>query len=169
LKKTRGILIVFLVFLIFSAYSLTASANGTETVQVETTSCLVSAQWLSVGDVEGHVIGLQKREGEAVLVSGETGKYLNVFTLDFQRGKGGTAVGYSKFTFEDGSSILCSWKASIVVHEELFSKEGEGTIVKGTGRFEGIKGTVSFTGKQIKLASEDPRMVGSTTYELTLP
>jgi hypothetical protein len=168
MKAIKVLLGVFFVCFIFSSYSVAVLANGAETIEVETTSYLVSSEWLPVGDEDGHMIGLQKREGEAVFPNGETARYLNIFTLDFRRGKGGTAAGYSKFTFEDDSSILCSWKTDLLVSKGLFSKQGDGTLVKGTGRFEGVSGTATFSGKQLKPASEDPKMTAVTTYILMM-
>ena len=167
--KALAAVTVFVLLVSSSCFMVTASAEGAkQPLTVETTSYLLSAEWLPVGDEEGHVIGLQKRDGDVVFAGGENAKYLNIYTLDFRRGKGGSATGYSKFIFEDNSSILCSWTADIPVRNGMFSKQGQGTIVKGTGRFENIAGTVTFTGRQVKSAAEDSRMIGATTYYLTL-
>ncbi len=164
--KTLVKLAVVLALLTISA--LPAAAAEPTTFQADTTSWLGSAQWLPVGDSPGHAIGLQKREGDAVLSSGETAKYSNIFTLDFRQGKGGTAVGYSTFTFADGSTIMFSWTCDITVANAMFAKEGQGTLLKGTGRFADLQGTATFEGRQLKPQSEDPKVTATTTYRVTV-
>jgi hypothetical protein len=167
--KTTQLALLMSVFTCFIWLSspVALASESVSSFQVETTSYFVSTERLPVGDEKGHFIGLGKREGEAIFPNGETAKYLNIYTLDF-RLVGGTATGYSKFIFDDDSTIICSWTAEIPIANGLFSKQGEGTIVKGTGRFEGLKGTTVLTGKQLKPASQDPKLTATTTYTFTL-
>jgi hypothetical protein len=144
------------------------AAEPAASFQADTTSYLVSTEFLPVGDEDGHVLGLQKREGDVVMSSGETAKYLNVLNLDFRRGKGGTATGYSKLLFDDGSTIMFSWTCDITVDKGMFSKQGQGTIIKGTGRFAGLQGTAYFEGRQLKPPAQDPKMTATTTYYVTV-
>jgi len=105
-------------------------------------------------------------------LSGETAKYSTVSTFDARRGsKIGTSQGYSKFTFEDGSVILFSWTAEMTREQDgLPANHGQGIIIKGTGRFEGIVGTSAFSGKQLKPAADDPKLAtvqhATITYTL---
>lgn len=148
------------------------SAETKHSLQVEATSYVVSSQWLPVGDEAGHLIGMQQREGEAVFSNNETATYSTVSTFDSRRSTGGSAQGYSKFTFTDGSLILFSWTAEITrTKDGLPFNQGKGTIIKGTGRFEGIKGGSVFTGQQLKPAAEDPKLTAgqSATISYTLP
>lgn len=145
------------------------AATAPQTLQVEATSYSVSVQWLPVGDEAGHVIGIQQREGEAVLSCGETAQYSTVSTFDARRGsKAGTSQGYSKFTFADGSLILFSWTAEITREQDgLTANYGQGTIIKGTGRFAGIAGTSVFSGKQLKPAADEPKLTTVQTATIT--
>ena len=94
------------------------------------------------------------------------------FQFDSRRNKGGTAQGYSRFAFDDGSMILFYWTAEITPTQDgLSSNKGQGSIIKGTGRFEGIKGTSGFSGQQLKASSEDSKPINSqkATLVYTLP
>jgi hypothetical protein len=59
-------------------------ADGATHVAVATTI-------LPVGDENGHILGVGRREGTATLSNGETAAYYNVGTFDIRPGKGGTA------------------------------------------------------------------------------
>ena len=151
---------------------VTVWAETQHSLQVEATSYIVSSQWLPAGDEAGHAIGMQKREGEGVFSNGETAKYSTVSTFDSRRSTGGMAQGYSTFTFADGSLIIFSWKAEITRNQDgLPFNQGQGSILKGTGRFEGIKGISDFSGQQLKPAAEDPKLTASqkATIAYTLP
>ncbi|MDF2634740.1 MAG: hypothetical protein K0R78_1614 [Pelosinus sp.] len=148
------------------------SAEAEQTLQVEATNYVISSQWLPVGDEAGHVIGMNQREGEGVFSNGETAKYSVISTFDARRSKGGIAQGYSKFTFDDGSLIIFSWTTEFARSQEgLPFNQGQGTIIAGTGRFAGITGVSAFSSKQLKPASEDPKltMVANATITYTLP
>lgn len=176
LKQKFVIVLTVLVGAIWLLAPLTPAAAAeaaTQTLQVDAASHIVSpAQWLPVGDEPGHVIGLQQREGEGVFSNGETAVYSTVSTFDSRRAKGGTSTGYSKFTFADGSQIIFSWTSEFVREADgLQSNQGQGTIIKGTGRFEGIQGGSVFSGKQLKPVSEDPTvtLTQNATLTYTLP
>jgi len=136
--------------------------------QFEVTNYIVSAEWLPVGDEEGHVMGIQKREGTAVFTDGESAKYSFVGTFDIPNGKEGTANGYTKLEFEDQSLIMISWTSELPwSNGKLPTNTGRGTIIKGTGRFKGIQGKSVFSGRQLKAAAEDPKGTAIASVMLT--
>lgn len=173
MKIRKGFIATLVIGLICLCFvGAPVSAAKVETLQVEATNYVVSSQWLPVGDEEGHVIGLQQREGEAVLSSGETAKYTAVSNFDSRRGKGGTATGYTKFVFVDESMIVFSWTADFFRDKDgLTCSKGEGTIIMGAGRFAGITGKSVFSGKQLQPASLDPKLtsIANATITYTLP
>ncbi len=148
-------------------------SSGLErTLDFQVTNYIVSAEWLPVGDEEGHMIGIQQREGEAVFNNGENAKYSFVGAFDVPCAKNGTANGYTKLDFADGSLIMVAWTSDLPwANGELPSNKGQGTIIKGTGRFNGIKGISVFSGRQLKPASQDPKFtaVANVTLTYTLP
>ncbi|AIF50827.1 hypothetical protein [Pelosinus sp. UFO1] len=174
MKKNRFVaLMTILIGIIWiCAPVVTVSAETEHSLQVEATSYIVSSQWLPAGDEAGHVIGMTQREGEAIFSNGETAKYSTVSTFDSRRSKGGTAQGYSKFAFDDGSLIVFSWISEIIrTQDGLPLNQGQGTIIKGTGRFEGIKGVSAFSGKQLKSVEDDTKLTSfqNATITYTLP
>ncbi|WP_378952865.1 hypothetical protein [Pelosinus sp. sgz500959] len=143
-------------------------AETQHSLQVEATSYIISSQWLPAGDEAGHAIGMAKREGEGVFSNGETAKYATVSTFDSRRTTGGIAQGYSTFTFVDGSQIIFSWKSEIGrTQDGLPYNQGHGTILKGTGRFEGIRGISDFSGQQLKPAADDPKLTTGQKATIT--
>lgn len=166
--KIRRLLLLLVAFSCLARPVPLAAAAAVHTVQVEAT-ITSSAQWLPVGDEEGHVIGLAKGEGQAVLSSGETAKYANVSTFDSRRGQGGFSEGYTRFTFADGSEIFFYWTARISAGQNgLSTSSGEGVIVKGSGRFAGIEGTSAFTSR-VELRDAQRVTVATATLTYTLP
>lgn len=160
------------VLILLMSLSTLVSAQSAQTLDVEATSYIVSSQWLPAGDEAGHSIGMQQRAGMANFSDGSVAQYSTVSNFDFRRGKGGSSSGYSKFTFNDGATIVFSWTAKMIIGEYgLTLNEGQGIILKGTGRFAGIKGTSSFSGRQLKSAAEDPKgsAIQNATIRYTLP
>jgi len=88
-------------------------------------------------------------------------------------GKGSQAIIYSIYTFEDGSTIVARNQRSFVADKSgNFSSKGTTELIKGTGRFEGIKGTASSTGKNFpgnKVKEEATRGTNDINFTYTLP
>ena len=109
-------------------------------------------------DAEGHKLGLGNYKGVAVFEDGRIADKTFVFSFD-----GNNSIGYSRYTFLDGSSIALSFKSS---EDETDITIGEYTVLSGTGQYEGVTGTGSF--KEL----EDPWDGASLfdgRFELTLP
>lgn len=168
-RKRNVLMSVFVGIICLLSWSTQVLAATTQTVQVDATSYVVSTQWFPVGDEAGHTVGIQQREGEAVFDTGETAKYYTVSTFDSRRGQaGGTSQGYSRFTFADESVIMFSWRAEIGrTPEGLSTNQGQGTIIKGTGRFQGITGESVFSGGQLKPAAEDTKLTAGQKATIT--
>ena len=135
-----------------------ASPAHAETLKAKVTNYSVKLEFVPAGDVQGHVIGLNTREGSAVFEDGQRARYSMVSTFDYTAGKGGTTNGYTKMTFKDDSFIMFKWNADAGIGpDKLPTSKGTGTIIGGGGRYKGIKGTVSFEGKRTKPTSEDAK------------
>jgi len=118
-----------------------------------------------IPDVEGHLVGVQVREGVIVYEDGELAWQKVIGIHDLVNGLG-SALRYVTTTFQDGSTITTYYKNNI----SSGSYPIPGEIIHGTGRFKGIKGTATGTAKILtpepgetsgKAVSE-----GTTTYTL---
>ncbi len=171
---------LFLVLLIVLGAAAGMTALGVEPVhagqaviaRARITHKAVSGQVLPAPDEKGHVIGIGQREGEVDFDGKESARYESTTMVDGWIGKKGIYKGYSKYTFKDGSEIFFAWTAEGArTKEGLPSQQGTGVILKGTGRFAGIRGQAVFTTTQLKPRSEDPMRtsVADTVIVYTLP
>lgn len=138
----------------------------------EVVNYIVFDEWIPVGDETGHVMGVQKREGEARFADGETAKYSFVGVFDIPGDREGTANGYTRLEFGDQSSIMIAWQSALPRREgQLPVNSGRGTVLKGSGRFAGIRGESVFNGRQLKPAAEDSKgtALANVTLTYTLP
>ena len=76
--------------------------------------------------------------------------------------------GYSSLIFEDGSTLLLSWKGpTSQSRDEKFYKYGIAVeYAEGTGRFKGIKGSGTLEGKAPQW-DDDYKAKGFTYYEFS--
>jgi hypothetical protein len=110
----------------------------------------VKAEVAEVGDVPGHFIGVAQSSGLTNLESGEVGAYTQYAIFDYINGSG-PHQGYSSTTYEDGSATFSKFEGTTKEAGDGKSSlfEGTYTYIRGTGRFEGIEGGGTYTGKRI--------------------
>jgi hypothetical protein len=166
---TKKSILVLFGILVISAWVLgSAIQAGAETMKSRTSTYLAHIEVLPVGDVEGHIVGTFSRKGLSFYENGEVAIYTNWGTLDFIKGNG-PFQGYSLVTFQDGSTYTIRWQGT--VEANLYKLTGE--YIKGTKRFEGIKGTFSGTGKGLTPYSKEKGTFGDAYYDImgtyTLP
>jgi hypothetical protein len=168
-KKSMWVLFGILVI---SAWVLgSAIQAGAETMKCRQAGTATKDERISVGYEEGHVLGLQIMEGVAFFENGEIAKTTSYSIFDGIRGKGTQIIAYNIFTFDDGSTIVTRVQRLIALGQtEIGSAKATGELIKGTGRFEGIKGTTSSTGKQfLQTKGEPSRAANDITFTYTLP
>ena len=122
-----------------------------ETMKCRSVGVQIKVEAIPVADVENHTMGFGIREGLAFFDNGETANLRSQSIWDLIQGKSMKAYGYSFFTFEDGSKIITKFEQDNIADEsgKLTAAKATGEILKGTGRFEGIKGNFTFTGKTL--------------------
>jgi hypothetical protein len=121
---------------LFLGFAVEAKA---ETMKCRSVGVIIKSEAMPVADVENHRLGFTIREGLAFFDNGETANYKAQSIWDVIQGKSSKAYVYNLFTFEDGSTIITKI--------EQVGTKGTGDILKGTGRFEGIRGNCTITGK----------------------
>ena len=173
-KKTVTIwgFVGILVIMAWLLMPVTQAAAETKTVKSKTTNYITKLEAIPVFDVKGHIIGVFERRGVSVSETGEVAAYLNRGTFDLTSGQG-SVQGYSQITYKDGSTVVFNWQANVTLPpgEKLPLVKGEGKFIKGTGRFKGLKGTVSFTGRYITPYSKETKgdLYVEATSTYTLP
>jgi hypothetical protein len=167
-KKSMGVLFGIL---LISAWGLASVTQvWAETLKCKSFQTATKDERMEVGDEKGHVVGLQRLEGLTYCENGEIAKSRSDLIFDFT-GKGIQSIGYTFYTFEDGSTIVARFQRLLVPDKSgNLSAKGTSDLIKGTGRFEGIKGTSSSTGKNFPPSKEEPaRAFTDFTYTYTLP
>ena len=154
------------VFLIAALILVPAAQAGEKAVKVKLISPVTRIEVVPVPDVKGHVVGVLERRGVAIYENGETAAYHSRLAFDSIRGQGGTYSGYCDISFADGSISMTKFKGTAPMVEGKKIIKGTGEYIKGTGRFEGIKGKVSFTGRYVTPYTKD-KTKGDVVLEVT--
>ena len=146
----------------------------TETINFMVADHIVKLAEIQVADEEGHYAGVASRKGIAFFGNREIAHYQcwETYDSDFSKMKK-SLKGYSLLTFEDGSTVTFTFHGVATSqlpwwysHGRTHAK-GTGEYVRGTGRFEGIQGTISYTGKGIIHYSEEIGTRGDRYWEVT--
>jgi hypothetical protein len=134
---------IFFDILVISAWLLGSGIQaGAETMNYKFYNWVIKSESVPISDMEGHAVGLVMRGGFFVFENGEVATANQVATFDHIKGAG-PVVWYVSINFVDGSTIViknqCTMAGASTASPSLNACTGE--ITKGTGRFEGIKGT----------------------------
>lgn len=98
---------------------------------------------------DGHVKGVWARRGLTIFDNGEVAPYSALGEFDLTKGSG-TITGTDTTFFADGSSWSTKFKGQFSIGPNgLWVIPHEGEFIKGTGRFEGISGTLVYTSRQV--------------------
>ena len=144
-----------------------------ETMKCRTAGIVTKDETISVGYEEGHVLGLQITEGLAFFENGEIATFRSHLVYDrydkVVPGKSSQAIGYTIFTFEDGSTFVQRFQR-LQGSDTTLPAQVASELIKGTRRFEGIKGSASGTGKRApEVKGEAKKYVSDMTFTYTLP
>ena len=162
----NSIWVLFAILVISGLVLGSAIQVGAETLNLKFYSYVVKAEKDPIGDVEGHIMGVEVRKAFVVLENGEvaTGNSVNIF--DFTKFSGPFSA-YSTFKFSDGSTIILKNQGTVGATSGGWMSE----IIHGTGRFEGIKGTATAKTKYLPVEAGElgPKGYGEGTLTYTLP
>jgi len=139
-----------------------------ETLHYKFYTWSIKGERVPVGDVDGHTLGISVRGAFFVLDNGEVATVNTVLTNDYVNGVG-PFMQYSTIKFPDGSTIM--YKSQGTMGAGAASGAFTSEIIKGTGRFEGIKGTQSAKAKYLPVEPGEayPKGYGEGTITYTLP
>jgi hypothetical protein len=159
-KRSMGALFIILVI---SAWFFGSTIQaGAETLNYKVYTWVIKLESLPVGDVEGHTVNFGMRGVFYVFENGEIATGNNIFTTDLIKGSG-SLMQYLTMKFADGSTIVVKGQGTIggAAVRAITSAGWTNEIIKGTGRFEGIKGSQSGTAKFLPL---EPGEAGQRNY-----
>jgi hypothetical protein len=142
-----------------------------ETMNFKTYSYVVKSETVSIGDVEDHILGLETRRGFSLFENGDVATGILFVMGDYIKGLGSN-TSYGTITFLDGSTIMTKRQMTITASEGASDSGGlKGEIIKGTGRFEGIKGTITQKTKWLPLEKGEAgrKTISEVTITYTLP
>ena len=150
-----------------------ATQAEAKTVKYKIIGPLTRVERIAVPDVEGHSVNLYERRGVVIFENGETAAYHTCGTSDYIKGQG-SFHGYSDILYKDGSTQIWEYTGTTTLApgEKQRIMKGEGKYIKGTGRFEGIKGKSSFIGNYVTPYTKDTTkgdLVADVTATYTLP
>jgi len=154
------------IFLITTLIILPAAQAKEITSKHKIAAPITKMEVVPVPDVKGHVIGVLERRGVAIYENGETAAYHSRLTFDSIKEGEVSFSGYCDITFADGSISMTKFQGTVPVVEGKKIIKGTGEYIQGTGRFEGIKGKVSFTGNYVTPYTKDETK-GDAVLEVT--
>ncbi len=167
----RKVMWILFGILAISAWVLgSAFEAGAETMNYIGYSYVVKNELATVGDVEDHVLGLQTRKAFCVFENGEVASGLTIVMGDYIKGAGSN-ISYGTLTFADGSTIITRRQMTVSASGGASVSGGlKGEIIKGTGRFAGIKGTITQKTKFLPLETGEvgPKTISEVTMTYTL-
>ena len=161
----RIIMASILSFILLVALGPILPQAGAETMNFKLVSMVEKLEMVKVSDIEGVVIGVMDRKGLSIFENGDIATTTCRGTFDTKKG----FQGYSSLTFEDGSTIVLSWKgptSRVPPGGKFGGFTATFEYIKGTGRFKGIKGSGTFTEKKPNW-DKDFKAKGFTYYEWT--
>jgi len=152
-RKSIWILFGILIIAAWLFGYITQAGAQTYTVKCRTTGHLPKVHVIEVGDVPGHILGVSELAGVQSCDDGSVATYSAKSFFDYIKGNG-ESLSYSLATYEDGSTLWGKWQNTITSDPDGKTSSWEGTTesIGGTGRFEGIQGSGSYTGKRLASA-----------------
>jgi hypothetical protein len=167
---TRGFIILLVIGVWLVGF---ATLAGAETMKYKIYTYVVKSENVLIGDVEGHAVSLIIRRAILEFENGETATNIIITTGDRIKGSGPILV-YSTIIFTDGSTIIIKSQGTTAGGTAvgvITRTEATGEIIKGTGRFEGIKGTETkrFKYFPVEKGEDGPKGIGEGTMNYTLP
>jgi hypothetical protein len=137
-----------------------------ESMNFKLVSMIEKVERVKVTQMEKVIIGVLDRKGLSIFKNGEIATTSCRGTFDSKKG----FQGYSSMVFKDGSTLVLAWKGPTSQSRpdggKFWKYSMTAEYVNGTGRFEGIKGSGTFTGMAPQW-DKDYKMKGFTYYEFS--
>lgn len=138
---------LMIVAVLMAALVFIPSELRAEEMNFTVNSYVTKMESIPIADAEGHAFVLAERRGLATFDDGRVAAYHTSYICDISNGIG-SCEGYSDLTFMDKSKTFSKWKlnAEVPGGKQPPKHKGKGSFTKGTGKYEGIEGNLSFYG-----------------------
>lgn len=162
----KKIMLLILSFIFLAGFGPLVAHIQAESMNFKLVSMYDKVERVKVPEAEGVMIGVMDRNGLSIFDDGEIAITNCRGIFDTKKG----FQGYSSLIFKDDSTIVLSWKGPTSQSRSADGKYWEYGIAveyaEGTGRFKGIKGNGTYTGKA-PLWDDDYAAKGFTYYEFS--
>jgi hypothetical protein len=156
MNRRRMLTLSTAALLFWSAFS---NARADETLKYRTFTHVTNVQTIDAGDVDGHLLGVNRQSGIASFPDGSVATTYTTTLTDFIKGSGPFLVTYANVTFEDGSVLWTKNAGTVVAEGNKSMVKGTMTVIGGKGRYAGATGDGTFSG--VRLA---PLATGADLY-----
>ena len=132
----------------------------------------VREERVSLGEDPSFRVGLHENRGLVFFDGGEVATALTIHTFDGRSTEArSTHAGYRRFTFEDGSTQVIRFEGTggWNLEEDKFVYQGAYEYIHGSGRFDGIQGGGSDSGKSYDSVEEGVGGFSEFTGSYTMP
>ena len=143
------------------------SAVVAETLNYKFYTRVVKSETFMIPDADVHEVGLNVRDGVCTFENGDVAFSTTIVFFDRTKGVGSLNQ-YGTLTFRDGSTIV----THTVGTTGGTAGKVTGEIIHGTGRFQGIKGTVmspEIKFFRLEKGESHPKSFGDGILNYTLP
>jgi len=166
MAKRKSIWVLFGILGITAWVFGSAIQAGAETMNYKSYGYVDKGEIVSVGDVENHHLTFMTRRGFCIFDNGEVATSITFAIGDHIKGAGSN-ISYTNISFTDGSTIFIKREGKFGAG----AAQIKGEMTKGTGRFQGIKGTQAIKVKYLPLEKGEagPKGIGEGTLTFTLP
>ena len=149
-RKSIWILFGILIIAAWVLGSIAQAGAQTYTVKCRLTGHFPKVNTIEVGDVPGHIVAVGETAGVCSCDDGSIATSSAKWMSDMTKGNG-KSISYGVLTFEDGSTLWTKEENTVTASPDGKTGRWEATFeyIKGTGRFEGVQGSGSYTGKRL--------------------
>jgi hypothetical protein len=149
-KKSMWVLFGILVISAWVLGSATQAEEKTYKMKCRETGQQTKVNVIEVGDVPGHIVLVGEQAGVQSCDDGSIATTSTKWVGESTKGSGKVQF-YEMVTYEDGSTTWFKGINNVTPNPDGKTSRWEGTFeyFKGTGRFEGIKGDGTYTGKRL--------------------
>ena len=148
-------------WLIVALIALFPTLVSAETTNYTTISYITDLKVMPSAIEEAPTLALLKRRGVSTEEGGEKALY-QMECVAFIYKDRTEANGISLYTYDDGSTKVLKWEYTGKDEngDGLSEGKGTGSYISGSGRFEGLKGTVEFEAKYLTSYAPDKGTLG---------